>query len=117
MKMLKFLIPTFVLIMMLAFALSCEKKDRDVSIDEPRVEAIIFCDTVRSVRYGDTLKVVKRTVTDVVFKGQRYWQAMLYSDQKLPPTKFANTPTTHRVVINDTVAISDNSLFFITRIR
>ena len=75
------------------------------------------CDSLRTVRWGDTLRVVKNTITSGTYKGQKFWQAMLSSNNIIPPTKFANSSTTHRIVVADTTEITLSSVFYVSRIK
>lgn len=106
-------------ILICLLVLSCDKSDRAV-YSQVLPQQAIFCDTLRPVEWGDTLKVVKpgyRNIYKGKFKGVTYWQAILYSDQYIEPSKFRNTPTTHRVVVADTSEIFENSLFYISRLK
>lgn len=83
-------------------------------------EAAFFPPCDRRVIWGDTLRVVKNTITTGTvrtgpYKGKKFWQAMLSSSCYIEPGKFQNSPSTHRVVIADTALITYQSLFFISR--
>jgi len=104
----------FALIVLLG--VQCQKEE-----DKVGVTNVAFapppCDSLRNVRYGDTLRVVRGTATSGVFKGKRYWQAMLSSNNLIEPTKFKNNPSTHRIVVADTVEITNSSIFVVARIK
>ena len=99
--------------------LSCDKSDRAL-YSQVMPQGAVQCDSLYPVEWGDTLKVVKpgyRNISKGVFKGKTYWQAIVYSDQYIEPSKFKNTPTTHRVVVADTLEITEQTLIYITRIK
>ncbi len=103
----------FVAVMFFFMITHCDKQEH--TITTPQVEALIVCDSFRSVRWGDTLRVVPNTITRGFYKGHAYWQAMLYSNNLIEPTKFKNTSTSHRFVIADTTEINYNSIFICGR--
>lgn len=101
---------------MILTSTTCNKQEENDTL----YEAAFFPACDRRVVWGDTLRVVKNTIsTGIVrtgpFKGKTYWQAMLSSNNLIEPSKFQNNPTTHRVVIADTAKIEYTSLFFISR--
>lgn len=84
--------------------------------------AVVGCDSLCRVIWGDTLRVVPRTIsTGIVRKGpyagKRYWQAMLSSNNFIEPTNFLNDPIRHRVVVADTTLITEADVFIISRKR
>ena len=79
--------------------------------------SIAPCDSLKPVRWGDTLRVVKNTISSGTYKGQKYWQAMLSSNNRIDPTNFQNSPTSHRIVVADTVEITLSSIFYVSRIK
>lgn len=82
----------------------------------------IPCDSLKNVAFGDTLKVVPNTIflgpiKKGKYKGKTYWQALLSSDNLIPPTNFRNDPTYQRIIIADTLAITNASIFIVARIK
>lgn len=107
-------------LMMLIILITLSTCGKEIDPPSELQEAAFFPACDRRVIWGDTLRVVKNTIsTGTVrtgpYKGKQYWQAMLYSGNYIEPSKFQNTPSTHRVVIADTAKIEYSSLFFISR--
>lgn len=96
----------------------CQKEaDAQLLSIQAAQSSLAPCDTLRTVRWGDTLRPVKNTITTGTYKGQKYWQAMLSSNNRIPPTNFQNSATSHRIVVADTVEITLSSIFYVSRIK
>lgn len=107
-------------LILLGILILFSKCDKTSEITPLVQEAAFFPPCDRRVIWGDTLRVVKNTIsTGTVrtgpYKGKKFWQAMLSSNCYIEPSKFQNSPSTHRVVIADTAEINYQSLFFISR--
>lgn len=99
------------------FSLSCTKEDVQLDDNSVSIAAAAPCDSLKNVEWGDTLRVVKNTITSGKYKGKTYWQAMLSSNNIIEPTRFQNIPTSQRVVIADTTEIKYTSVFIVARIK
>lgn len=92
----------------------CNKEDTAISANSNQnASPASVCLT--PVRWGDTLDVV--VVATGVFNGQRYWQATLSSKNRIEPSKFQNEPWRHRVTIADTIEITKDSKFHVSRLQ
>lgn len=123
----KNLITYFSCILAVAFVsfylFSCDDTKHNADMQVPVVAAALPpCDSLENVVWGDTLRVVNRTITSGIvrrgaFAGKKYWQAMLYSNNLIEPTRFQNSSISHRVVIADTTEITYSSVFIVARIK
>lgn len=121
-KKFDFLVVAIFVVLTYIFATSCTKEES--TQDNPPVISYAPppCDTLENVVWGDTLRVVKNTITTGsvrrgIWKGKTYWQAMLYSNNFIEPTRFQNEYIHHRIVIADTVEITNSSIFIVARVK
>lgn len=102
---------------------NCDNDLHNADVTTPTIAySLPPCDTLENVVWGDTLRVVNKTIStgsvrNGPFKGKTYWQAMLYSNNLIAPTRFQNDGIKHRVVIADTTEITYSSIFIIARVK
>jgi len=124
----KFFLPLIAIALITVALLSMCQKDADstqslAARGLPTIQmSPIPCDSLKNVAFGDTLKVVPNTIFSGPikrgkFKGKTYWQALLSSDNLIPPTNFKNDPTYQRIIIADTTPITNSSIFIVARIK
>lgn len=106
-----------VFLMIVFLGITCQKQEDPQALSINVAQSSFPCDSLKNVEWGDTLRVVKNTISSGTFKNKKYWQAMLSSNNRIDPTNFQNSATSHRVVIADTTEIKYESIFIVARIK
>jgi hypothetical protein len=113
---------TVVILFFASILYSCLKEDMQNNDMALTQSSFAPCDSLKNVVWGDTLLVVPNSIsTGIVrkgaLKGKRYWQALISSDNLIPPSNFKNQKATNRVVVADTTLITNSSIFLVSRIK